>query len=270
MSIKFIDTSPFKIFTFLLRFFIFFIPLFDLRAEIERLIPVVISKIPHELPAFTQGLAIEEDLLYESTGLYGQSSLRIFDLSKGKMVRMLSLSKEIFAEGIAILPNQIIQITWREQKAFIYERKNLSLQKIFHYLGEGWGLCRDGSTVWMSNGTSILTQRNPLTFYPIRTLKVHLKGEQLDFLNDMECVGSDLYINVWLKDWIVRVDKKSGKVTGIIDASLLLSDFEKKGMREDDILNGIAYRPKTKTFFLTGKNWPWIYEVKFVLKNRKK
>lgn len=233
-------------------------------ANVERLVPVVISKLPHELPAFTQGLAIEEDQLYESTGLYGQSSLRRIDILTGKILRKMSLGPKIFAEGIAVFPKHIVQITWQEQQAFIYEPNTWKLQDVLFYAGDGWGLCRDGSTVWMSNGSSHLIQRNLATFSPTKTLEVLLHGVPLEALNDLECVGNHLYANVWQKNWIVRIDKLTGEVNGIIDASSLLSPSEQTHLQRDEVLNGIAFRPKTGTFFLTGKGWPWIFEVRFV------
>ena len=236
---------------------------------ITRFIPHVISKLPHHLPAFTQGLAVEDDQLYESTGLYGQSSLRVLDILTGKVLLKLPLSLEIFAEGIAVFPNHIFQITWKEQQAFIYERRTLKLLHILFYSGEGWGLCRDGDTVWMSNGTSTLIQRDLSTFASLKKLTVRLQGNLVNNLNDLECVGNDLYANVWQKNSILRIDKLTGDVTGIIDASSLLSDSEKKRLTSDDILNGIAFRPKKGTFFITGKGWPWIFEVNLIPKGSK-
>lgn len=232
--------------------------------NIERLFPVVVSKLPHDLPAFTQGLAIEEDQLYESTGLYGQSSLRILDILTGKTKRRVLLTPKLFAEGIAVFPNQIIQLTWKEQQALVYDRHALKLEQQLFYTGEGWGLCRDNDTIWMSNGTSVLTQRDLSTFAPLKTLQVYLQKESLENLNDLECVGNDLYANVWQTNRIVRINKFTGEVTGIIDASSLLSDSEKANLRLDEVLNGIAFRPKTGTFFITGKGWPWIFEVRLV------
>lgn len=235
-----------------------------LQASVERITLQVISKLPHELPAFTQGLAIEEDQLYESTGLYGQSSLRILNILTGKVMRRQSLDSNMFAEGIAILPNHVIQITWKERQALLYEKNTWKLQQIFFYSGEGWGLCRDGDSVWMSNGTSLLTQRDLKTFASLRTIRVQLNGDFFEHLNDLECVGNNLYANIWQKNWILRIDKITGEVTGIIDASTLLSQFEKRKLLLDHVLNGIAFRPKTNTFFLTGKEWPWIFEVRLI------
>jgi glutamine cyclotransferase len=235
-----------------------------LYAVVERFVPAIVNKLAHDRQAFTQGLAIEEDQLYESTGLYGKSSLRQLDILTGKILQKHVLPSEIFGEGLAVFPNQIIQISWKEEHAFIYERASLQLNKMLFYTGEGWGLCRDDNTVWMSNGTAKLVQRDRRTFAPLQTLHVRLEGKPVLYLNDLECDGEHLYANVWQQDYLLRIDKKTGEVTGIIDASQLLSPQEKARLRPDEVLNGIAFRPKTGTFFLTGKNWPWIFEVQFI------
>ena len=252
-----------------LKIFLYLLLLFDVSSllfsvPIERLTLQIVSKLPHALPAFTQGLAIEGNQLYESTGLYGQSSLRILNIETGQVMRKLPLSSKIFAEGLAIFPHHIVQLTWKERQAFFYERATLKLQQILFYQGEGWGLCRDGETLWMSNGTAALTQRDCATFAPLKILYVRYQNRLIDRINDLECVGNDLYANVWQTNWIIRIDKLTGKVTGIIDASSLLSYFEKRHLHFDEVLNGIAFRPQTATFFLTGKGWPWIFEVRFV------
>lgn len=231
---------------------------------VEYLVPVVVNKLPHDRQAFTQGLAIEDDQLYESTGLYGQSSLRHLDILTGKILHKHTLSSEFFAEGLAVFPQQIIQITWNEQRAFVYARPSFQSMQTLSYSGEGWGLCRDENTMWMSNGTSTLTQRDSETFAPLKTITVKWEGKPITHLNDLECEGNHLYANIWYKDCIVRIDKTTGEVTGMIDASHLLSHQEKSLVQSEGVLNGIAYRPKTGTFFLTGKKWPWIFEVRLV------
>jgi glutaminyl-peptide cyclotransferase len=233
-------------------------------AAIERLVPLIVAKLPHDSHAFTQGLAIESDQLYESTGLYGQSSLRQLDISTGQILKMQHLSSEIFAEGLAAFPHLLFQISWKEQKAFVYQRPSLDLLQIHSYSGEGWGLCRDENSIWMSNGTSTLMQRDLKNFAVLRTLDVQCEGCPVTNLNDLECEGNDLYANVWQKEWLVRINKNTGEVTGIIDASHLLLADEKVHLGSEAVLNGIAYRPKTGTFFLTGKGWPWIFEVQLV------
>lgn len=232
--------------------------------SVEYLTPIVVSKLPHHLPAFTQGLAIKENLLYESTGIYGQSSLRKLDISTGRILQKKTLPAEVFAEGVAIIAHQLFQITWKEKQARVYDRFSLMLQKTLSYSGEGWGLCTDGDTLWMSNGSPILTQRNPETFAVLTQLAVKWEGRLIGNLNDLECVGNDLYANVWGKNFIIRINKQSGEVTGVIDASRLLSSEEKARLKVEDLLNGIAFHPETQTFFLTGKNWPWIFEVKWI------
>lgn len=266
----FVKRSPFLYFLKIWVSFSLLFPLYflGLEAAVERLVPQVISKLPHELPAFTQGLAIEQDQLYESTGLYGQSSLRIINLLTGEVIRKQPLAAHLFAEGLAVFPQHIVQITWKEQQALVYDRSALNLKHILFYSGEGWGLCRDGHTVWMSNGTATLTQRDLTTFAPLKTVDVHYKGNSIGNLNDLECVGNSLYANVWQQNWIARIDKSTGEITGVIDASSLLSQAERSRLQPDDVLNGIAYRPQTGTFFLTGKGWPWIFEVRLISQSR--
>lgn len=250
-------------------FFVFFIclSLCSLQA-VENLVPLVISKIPHEGQPFTQGLAIEEGILYESAGLYGQSSLRCLDPATGRVLQQLSLTSDLFAEGVAALADKLFQLTWRGQAAFVYDRHSLKLLHTFPYQGEGWGLCRDAeqNKLWMSNGTALLIQRDPHNFAIQKTLQVKWQGKPVRYLNDLECVRNELYANIWQKDTIVRIDKQTGEVTGVIDASHLLTPQEKRELKPDAPLNGIAFRAETDTFFITGKYWPWIFEVRFVPK----
>jgi glutaminyl-peptide cyclotransferase len=240
--------------------------LFDgphLQSSVEMLRPLIVARWPHTPDAFTQGLAVEGHLLYESTGLYGQSSLRCLDLTTGRLIYRFSLAPHLFAEGIALFSDRLIQLTWRERRAFVYQRPSLKLVQTFLYQGEGWGLCRDGDSVWMSNGTSLLVQRDQQTFKMRRQLVVRWSGHSDFRLNDLECVGDSLYANVWLTHWIIRINKHTGEVTGCLDASQLLSEQERKQLGSEAVLNGIAFRPETSTFFVTGKLWPWIFELRF-------
>ncbi len=251
-----------------LLIFIFCLCLSPMRAAVEYLTPVIISKLPHDITAFTQGLAIEDDQLYESTGLYGKSSLRHLHLKSGKIAKKIELPFQVFAEGLAVFKHRIFQITWKEQLVFIYDRASLQLIQTMSYQGEGWGLCCDQNSMWMSNGTATLVRRDLKTFSIQKVLSVHCEGHSISHLNDLECVENHIYANVWGKDWILRIDKNTGEVTGIIDASHLLSSKEKSLLTIDDVLNGIAFCPKSKTFFLTGKRWPWIFEVSLVSKKQ--
>ncbi len=253
------------LYTFLVLLSFFQCP--QLFTEVEVIIPFIVRKIPHAANAFTQGLAIDEvnNVLYESTGLYGQSCVRQIDLEDGKILKQYNLPLHLFGEGIALAHNRLIQLTWNEKTALVYSKLNFDLLKTFSYTGEGWGLCFDEglNLLWMSDGTSLLQQRNPDTFKIKSRLQVHLEGKEVNFLNDLVCTGRTLYVNVWGKDYIYRIDKYTGEVTGKIDASNLLSKKERARLSPEAILNGIAYQKSSQTFFLTGKLWPYIYEVSF-------
>lgn len=240
---------------------------YTLHGEVEQLTVEIVRKFPHPLPAFTQGLAVVDDKIYETTGLYGESSIRVVDGATGWLVQKIPLAPVFFAEGVAVFHDRVILLTWRENRALICDPATFKVDKVLHYSGEGWGLCRDGEAVWMSNGTSTLTKRDGASFLPLQTLEVQLENSPLGYLNDLECTGNTLYANVWMKEWIVRIDKLTGQVTGIIDASSLLSSVEKGKLNRDQVLNGIAYSPKRGTFFLTGKEWPWMFEVRFISKS---
>lgn len=241
-----------------------------LIAGVELLTPVVIRQIPHDPQAFTQGLVIDNDCLYESTGLYGTSSLRQIDLQTGAVIRQQALPFELFGEGIAAVNGQLIQLTWKEHMALVYQMEPWLVTRHFAYQGEGWGLCYDPAqqVLFMSDGSSTLFRRNPETFAVEKELSVKLAGKKVEYLNDLACVGNEIYANVWRTDFIVRINKKTGAVTAVIDASQLLPKNSRQQLEEEAVLNGIAYREQTDTFFITGKLWPFIFEVKFMPKNQ--
>ncbi len=258
--------SLYSIRFFLIPFLAVFIPFKILSISVEHLIPQVIAVYPHH-PAFTEGLAIKENLLYESTGLYGQSSLRQIDLLTGKIIYQISLPPKYFGEGFALVGDQLIQLTWREQVAFVYDIKNFKLIRTFPYEGEGWGLCYDGTKLFMSNGTDTITMRDPQSFAILGKYRVLLGTQSISNLNGLECIGHSLYANVWGKDFILRIDKATGIVTGVINALGLLTTDERRAIGSEGVLNGIAYNPKNKTFLLTGKYWPRIFEVQLISSN---
>lgn len=234
--------------------------------EIEKLTIQVIKEYSHDPKCFTQGLAIVGHQLYESSGLYGLSHLKKWDLETGQMANLKTLPAKYFAEGLAHCGDRIILITWKENQAFVLDPHTFSLKNNFHFSGQGWGLCFDGRFLWMSDGSAKLVCRNLDTFEIERALEVKLQNKPCQHLNDLVCVDDAIYANVWLKEEILRIDKQSGQVTGIIDASLLLSKEQKTNLPMEAILNGITYRPETKTFFLTGKYWPRLFEVQFIKK----
>ena len=232
----------------------------------QRLGVEVLSVRPHDRAAFTQGLLLHNALLYESTGLVGESSLREVDPSSGEVLRRVTIDPPIFAEGLARVDDRLIQLTWLNGVALVYDVATLSRLREHPYTGEGWGLCYDGTRLVMSDGSSQLFFRDPVTFELIGQVAVTRDGQPVPRLNELECVGDDVYANVWQTDEIVRVDRDSGRVLASIDASGLLSPEAARLRSPDDVLNGIAYDADTGTFLITGKRWPSLYEVRFVPK----
>ncbi|MBT8452150.1 MAG: glutaminyl-peptide cyclotransferase [Deltaproteobacteria bacterium] len=221
----------------------------------------VVRQYPHDKDAFTQGLIWHDGVMYESTGQYGKSSLRRVRLEDGKVLAERELESELFGEGLARVGEHLIQLTWRSGLALISDLATLEQRSTVRYRGEGWGLCFDGTALVMSDGSSVLEFRDPLSMDVLREVRVVREGRPVPRLNELECVGSEIYANVWQSDEILRIDSKTGRVTAIVDASALLTRFE--SLRAD-VLNGIAYRPDSKTFLLTGKLWPQLFEVELV------
>ncbi len=227
----------------------------------ERLKVKVLSTRPHDPEAFTQGLVLQGGTLYESTGLYGKSSLREVDPKTGAVRRKVAVPAEYFAEGLALVDDRLLQITWKEEKTLVYNRADFKPAGEFRYDGEGWGLCSDGARLVMSDGSNRLTFRDPKTFAVLSILDVTLAGKPANQLNELECVDGAIYANVWQTDDILRIDPRDGRVTAVVDASGLLTP-EERG--KTDVLNGIAWNPETRTFLITGKLWPKMFEVQFV------
>jgi glutaminyl-peptide cyclotransferase len=221
----------------------------------------VLRTYPHDREAFTQGLVLDGGRLYESTGLVGRSSLREVELETGRVIRKVDVPAPIFAEGLALAADRLIQLTWQDGRAIVYDRQKLTRQSEFTYRGEGWGLCYDGRELAMTDGSSTLSFRSPRDFSVVRTVRVTMTGRPLDRLNEIECVGGAVYANVWTEDVIVRIDAATGVVSERIDAPGLLSPIERHA---DAVLNGIAYDPSDQTFLITGKLWPKLFRVRFV------
>ena len=221
----------------------------------------VLRTYPHDRNAFTQGLIWRDGMLYESTGLVGRSSLRKVDLATGGVKQQVSVASPYFAEGLADVGNRLFQLTWQHGRVFVYEKGTLNRVGEMSYQGEGWGLCHDGTSLIMSNGSDALTVREPRTFAVSRTIHVTEGGRPVPQLNELECVGTEVYANVWTTDTIVRIDLTTGRVTARIDASGLLAPMDRLGT---DVLNGIAYDPADRTFLITGKLWPKLFRVTFV------
>ena len=226
------------------------------RATVE-----VLARQPHDSTSFTQGLELHGSTIVESAGGYGTSRIQVLDRATGAVLASRDLDANLFGEGATVVDDQIVQLTWREGTAFVHDRETLAPITTFTYDGPGWGLCDDGSRLVMSDGTSRLTLRDRDSFEPIGSIDVTRSGVPVPLLNELECVGGEIWANVWTTDEIVRIDAETGAVLTTVDASGLLTPDE-AGVA--DVLNGIAHDPATNTFLLTGKWWPWVFEVRFV------
>jgi glutamine cyclotransferase len=219
---------------------------------------------PHDRAAFTQGLVFRDGYLWETTGLYGASSLRQVELKSGRVLRSVQLSKEYFGEGMTILRGKVFQLTWQNGEAFVYGVDDFRRLNKFKYAGEGWGLTHDNESLIMSDGTSRLKFLDPETFAVRRVLNVQDNGSPVGQLNELEYVRGEIFSNVWQDDRVARIDPKTGRVTGWIELSGLLPDTERE--EETDVLNGIAYDEAGDRLFVTGKLWPKLYEIRLVKK----
>ena len=222
----------------------------------------IIRSHPHDPAAFTQGLTIAEGQLYEGTGLYGQSSLRRVDLATGGVLQQIALDSTYFGEGIAVVGDRIVQLTYQTNIGFVYDRKTFAKLKEFTYRGEGWGLTYDGQRLIMSDGSDTLRFWHPETLEEVGRLRVRDGDVAIDRINELEFVDGAIYANIWQEDRIARIDPESGRVTAWIDMSNLLTATERS--RGVDVLNGIAHDPRSGHFLITGKLWPWVFEVEFV------
>jgi glutaminyl-peptide cyclotransferase len=229
----------------------------------EQTIPILSVKIlhayPHDPHAFTQGLEYFDGFLYESTGETGQSSLRRVDLETGKVMQKTDLAPEYFGEGLTIFRGKIYQLTWLSKIGFVYDLKTFRKLRDFHYYGEGWGLANDGSNLILSDGTNTLRYINPETFEVARTLEIYAGKEAVTNLNELEYIGNDIYSNVWHANRIARIDPRTGQVRDWIDLSAIA---EKEQTEPEAVLNGIAYDSARHRFFVTGKNWAHLFEVR--------
>jgi glutamine cyclotransferase len=223
----------------------------------------IVNTFDHDSNAFTQGLIYENGFLYEGTGLNGHSSLRKVEMETGKVLQQFNLKDEFFGEGITIFDDKIIQLTYRSNIGFVYDKKTFELLREFNYPREGWGITHDGTYLIMSNGTPTLYFLNPETFEQISRVAVTYKGNLLNNINELEYINGKIYANIWNKDSIVIIDPQTGHVTGVIDLEGLLSTQESQTA---EVLNGIAYDQKNKRLLVTGKLWPKLFEIKLVSK----
>jgi glutaminyl-peptide cyclotransferase len=220
----------------------------------------IVHIYPHDSRAFTQGLIYVDGHLYESTGLNGRSSLRMVDLSTGRVLQNYDLPTEYFGEGLTDWGSTLIQLTWKAHKGFVYDRFSLSLLRTFPYEGEGWGLTHDKTQLIMSDGTSYLRFLDPKSFRETARIQVTDHDRPVENLNELEYVRGEIYANIWHADKIVRISPRTGKVLGWIDLSGIIDKRELEG--SDAVLNGIAYDAAGDRLFVTGKLWPKLFEIK--------
>ena len=221
----------------------------------------IAATFPHAVSSYTQGLEFNNGILYEGTGQYGESMVGQVNLNSGVVDpnKNIRLDENYFGEGITIFGDQVYQITWKEQKCFIYDKNTMKIKQDISYVGEGWGLCNDGKSLIMSDGSERITFRNPQTFAIERMIEVYDDQGPISKLNELEYIDGMIYANVWMTNKALVIDPATGKVIAIIDASKI----EKEGRGMGDVLNGIAYNPLSKKIYFTGKNWGKLFEVKF-------
>ena len=230
------------------------------RIQPAPLIPVrVVTTYPHDAAAFTQGLVFADNRLFESTGLYGESSLRELNLERGTVRQIRRLPDSIFGEGITVFGDRLLQLTWRARIGFIYELAGLKRVGEFRYATEGWGLTHDGRRLILSDGSARLQFLNPVDFSPMGTVDVRNGSAPVQGLNELEFFDGQILANVWRTDRIARIDPASGRVTGWLDLTGLLSARERAAGA--GVLNGIAYDAGNRRLFVTGKRWPKIFQI---------
>lgn len=221
----------------------------------------IVSTFPHAVASYTQGLEFNNGILYEGTGQYGESMVAQVNLNSGVVDpnKQIRLDENYFGEGITVFGDQVYQLTWKEQKCFIYDKNSMKIKKDLSYVGEGWGLCNDGKSLIMSDGSERITFRNPETFAIEKTIEVYDNQGPILKLNELEYIDGMIYANVYTTNQALVIDPATGKVMAIIDAS----NLEKSGRGMGDVLNGIAFNPQSNKIYFTGKNWEKLFEVKF-------
>jgi glutamine cyclotransferase len=221
----------------------------------------IVHTYPHDTSAFTEGLFYLNGFLYESTGLEQHSSIRKVRIDTGEVIQKIDIPAQYFGEGIVNWQGHLISLTWKSQIGFVFDLKTFKLQRQFKYPGEGWALTRNDKQIIMSDGTSELRFLNPNTLTETSRVQVTIEGKPLMNVNELEWVKGEIYANVWQTNWIARIDPRSGQVVGLINLSGLLNPSDVvKG--QTDVLNGIAYDAKGDRLFVTGKNWPKLFEIR--------
>lgn len=221
----------------------------------------LVNMYPHDTKSFTEGLEFYRDTLYEGTGQHGTSYLRKYDYKTGKVYKQVDLEQQYFGEGITVLNGKVYQLTYKTMTGFIYDAGSFKKEKSFTYDKqiEGWGMTNDGTHIYHSDGTEKIWKMDPATQKMIDYVNVYSTSGKIKSVNELEYVDGKIYGNIWMKDAIAVINPQTGAVEGILN----LADLRKKvGNAEAEVLNGIAWNPKTKTFFVTGKHWDKLFEIR--------
>jgi glutaminyl-peptide cyclotransferase len=221
----------------------------------------VVAVYPHDQNAFTQGLTVAQGRLYEGTGQYGASSIRRVNLKTGRVEKLHAIDTQYFGEGIAIVGDKLYQLTWKNGLAFVYDLESFNVLQTLQYSTEGWGLTHDREHLILSDGSATIRFLDPATFKVVREVTVRDGNKAIDRLNELEYVDGEIWSNVWYDDRIVRISPDDGNVLGWIDLATLYPRSARGG---DAVLNGIAYDADAKRLFVTGKNWPQLYEIEVI------
>lgn len=228
----------------------------------------IINEYPHIATSFTQGLAFDSGKLFEGTGdpnQIGATRIAELNIKSGQIRRELALSPTYFGEGITLFDDKLYQLTWQNQRCFVYDKSNFTSKKEFTYTGEGWGLCNDEKNLIMSDGSERIYFRDPKTFQVLKTINVYSDQGPVNRLNELEYIEGFIYANIWTSSTVAVINPATGKIKAFIDASELVKSSGVK--LESDVLNGIAYNSLDKKLYLTGKNWPKLFEVKLLKQN---
>ena len=221
----------------------------------------IVNTYPHDTSSFTEGLEFYNGILYENTGEKGKSKLLKIDYKTGKILQEVPMNAEYFGEGITVINNKIYQLTWQDNVGFIYDAATMKLEKKFNYDKpiEGWGMTNDGKNIYQSDGTEKIWTMNPETQKLLSYINVYSGSEKIKSVNELEWVDGKIYANIWQKDAVAVINPLSGAVEYIVNLAKLRKLTKAK---PEDTLNGIAYNPVTKTFFVTGKNWDKMFEIR--------
>lgn len=221
----------------------------------------IVNVYPHDTSSYTQGLQWHNGFLYEGTGLEGQSHLMKVNLKDGQAVQKISIDKTLFGEGITIINNKIYQLTWQNNKVFVYDLATFEKLKEFHWDHQGWGLTNNGKDLLISTGGNNIYFVDPETFRILNTISVNSNYGPLGDINELEYVDGKIYANIYGSDYIAVINPETGTVEAKLDFTGLLQKSGKT-YEHSDVLNGIAYDSTKNSFYITGKKWPALFEVK--------